>query len=155
MRAVRARTLDMTEEKSIQAMGRKERAKALSAEQLSESARTAALVRWEKAKKRPPIPKASHEGTLQIGDAEIPCAVLEGGIRVISERAATKALGGKRGGSHWLRMKENPDGAILPVYLSANNLKPLITKDLEVALKPITYQPLSGGRAYGMRAEML
>lgn len=38
----------------------------------------------------------------------------------------------QRGGSHWRRMKEG--GADMPLYLSANNLKPFIDKELELAL---------------------
>jgi hypothetical protein len=96
-------------------------------------------------------PKAAHEGLLKIG---ISCAVLEDGTRVLSEREVTKALGGKRGGSHWLRKK---GGAELPVYLSANNLKPFIDSELEMALKePIIYQPKAGGSpAFGVKAEYL
>jgi hypothetical protein len=38
-------------------------------------------------------------------------------------------MGGKRGGSHWKRIKE--DGAlVLPPYISASNLKPFIPNDL-------------------------
>jgi hypothetical protein len=134
---------------SIQSMGGKARAEALSKEELSESARRAAEARWA-------LPKATHEGRpLKIGDIEIPCAVLEGEIRVLSERAVTKALGGKRGGSHWLRMREEEAGAILPVYLSANNLRPFIDNDLALALKPTIYRALKGGKAYGLRAELL
>ena len=100
-------------------------------------------------------PEAAHEGTLKIGDLEIPCAVLEDGTRVLSERGVTKALGGKRGGSHWLRRKEG--GADLPVFLSANNLRPFIDKDLEMALnEPILYRPKGGGgTAFGRKAELL
>lgn len=66
----------------------------------------------------------------------------------------TKALGGKRGGSHWLRKKA---GAELPVYLSANNLKPFIDSELELALKtPILYTPSAGGGvAHGVPADAL
>jgi len=73
----------------------------------------------------------------------------------LSERAVTKALGGKRGGSHWRRMKENPSGAELPVYLSANNLRAFIDNDLAEALKPIVYRAKTGGVGYGLRAELL
>jgi hypothetical protein len=99
-------------------------------------------------------PKAEHEGILKIGDLEIACAVLEDGTRVLSERSVTKSLGGKRGGSHWLRKQA---GAELPVYLSANNLKPYVDSDLELALKnPIVYRPKGGGgAANGLRAEFL
>jgi hypothetical protein len=141
--------LGMLTNNSIQSQGGKARAEALSDEEKSAIAKKAAKARWS-------LPKATHEDRpIKIGDLEIPCAVLEGGIRVISERAVTKALGGKRGGSHWRRMKENPTGAVLPVYLSANNLKPFIDNELMVALTPIIYRPKAGGTAYGLKAEML
>src|SRR5438874_59315 len=104
--------------------GGKARAESLSAEARRAIARNAIAVRWQK-EKGDNIPRASHDGTLPLG--EIPCAVLPDGTRVLSERGVTKALGGKRGGSHWRRMKENPTGAVLPVFLSANNLKPFIS----------------------------
>lgn len=99
----------------------------------------------------------SPDKPLKIGNLEIPCYVLEDGTRVVSERGVTKGLGGKRGGSHWKRIKENPDGAYLPVYLSANNLKPYINDDLALALsKPIKYQTRKGGLiAFGLEAQLL
>ena len=99
-------------------------------------------------------PKSAYEGVITIGDLEIPCAVLEDGTRVLSERGVTKSLGGKRGGSHWLRKGA---GAELPVYLSAGNLNSFIDSDLLVALKsPIKYRPPSGGGpAHGIPAEAL
>lgn len=54
------------------------------------------------------------------------------------------------------RIKENAVGADLPVYLSANNLTPLIPNDLRLALKPVEYLPLNGGAiGHGMKAELL
>ena len=50
---------------------------------------------------------AVYSGQLPIGDIELDCAVLDGGVRVLSERAVHRAFGSKRGGSHWKRMKEN------------------------------------------------
>jgi hypothetical protein len=89
-----------------------------------------------------------------LGGIVIPCAVLEDGTRVLSERGVTKALGGKRGGSHWRRLKEG--GAKLPVYLSADNFKPFISNSLEVALSnPILYKSKSGGLAFGLPATLL
>lgn len=76
------------------------------------------------------IMKATHMGQITIGDIKLDCAVLEDGTRVLSQRAVTKALGGKRGGSHWRRMKNNPEGAMLPVYLSASNLSDFIDESL-------------------------
>ncbi len=99
-------------------------------------------------------PRAICEAPLKIGDLEIPCAVLEGGVRVISERGVAKGLGVKRGGSHWVRKGA---GAEMPVYLSASNLKPFIDSDLELALsEPILYRPKGGGgTAHGIPAESL
>lgn len=136
-------------EESIQSMGGKARAESLAPDKRREIAVLAAKARWN-------LPRATHEDRpILIGDIEIPCAVLEGGVRVLSERAVTKALGGKRGGSHWRRLKENPDGAKLPVYLSANNLKPFVDNTLDTAPERIVYLTKTGGKAYGVRAELL
>lgn len=103
------------------------------------------------------IPKATHAGKLEVGDPPIPCAVLEGGTRVLSERGTMGALGGKRGGSHWLRRKSQGEGAGLPVFVSANNLAPFISNDMrQKLLAPILYQAPHGGRpAHGIPAEVL
>lgn len=137
----------MIESESPQSLGGLRRKESLSAERRSEIAAAGAAARWG-------FPKATHEDKpITIGGHDFPCAVLEGGIRVLSERAVTKALGGKRGGHHWQRMKDG--GAELPLYLSANNLKPFISEELLVALKPIVYVPCTGGTAHGVRAELL
>lgn len=92
------------------------------------------------------IHKATHEGELKIGNLAMPCAVLEDGTRVLSERGVTKALGAKRSGSHWKRMRESGDGAFLPVYLSAANLKPFVDAELSMALShPIKFRGRRGG----------
>lgn len=100
--------------------------------------------------------KATHKGKLSILDIELECAVLEDKTRVLSERATTKALGGKRGGSHWRRKKagEGPD---LPVYISAKNLIGFIDDDLKNALlNPIEYKASSGNMiGHGIEATTL
>lgn len=103
------------------------------------------------------IKQATHTGTLEIGELVLDCAVLEDGTRVLSQRGVTKALGGKRGGSHWRRLKQNPDGASLPVYISAGNLTEFIDDDLREALSaPIEYKlPKGGAVAQGVEAGML
>jgi hypothetical protein len=103
------------------------------------------------------IVKATHFGDLEIpGLDPIPCAVLEDGTRVLSERGVTKALGGKRGGAHWRRKKEITTGASMPVFISANNLKDFIDNDLELALSsPIWYGGRRGGVANGVNAAAL
>lgn len=113
------------------------RAKALGKEKLSEQGRAAALARWGD----PSIPVAEYTGKLSIGDVEIACAVLPDGTRLISERAMTKAFGGKRGGSHWRRKKAGETGADLPVFLSAKNISANLSNDLlEKLTAPILYR---------------
>jgi hypothetical protein len=145
------------------------RNKAMTPEQRSESARRAVEARWAKvAGKRSPvaIAKAIKEAPLKIengsgGFIEFECAVLDDNddinkaTRVISERAFARAIGAKRGGSHWQRRKKNA-GANLPVFLSASNLSPFITMDLASALsEPISYIMERGGLAHGIKAELI
>jgi hypothetical protein len=88
----------------------------------------------------------------------IPCAVLPDGTRVLSERAITKAFGGKRGGAHWRRKRADDDGANLPVFLSAKNISTNISSELLKALsQPVLYRTKGqGGRtAHGLEASLL
>lgn len=102
------------------------------------------------------IKKAAYDGVVKIGDSEIDCAVLEDGTRVISERAFSRALGTKRGGAHWVRKRKLPDGAKLPVFLSASKLKSFIPEDLAMALsEPIVYVGTKGGKANGVEAKWI
>jgi hypothetical protein len=139
--------------------GAKARAQSLSSDQRSEIARQAATARWGREGKPRPV-QATHEGELKIGDAAIPCAVLEGGVRVISQRGMSAALGRHvtgSGSSGKSRAEQRTDGvARLPNFLSANNLKPFIDLELAASLsEPIEYVPLHGGRtAYGFKAEL-
>lgn len=128
------------------------RALSLTKEEKKEIAHRAANARWDDT-----IEVAKRAGTLEMGDITIQCAVLEDGTRVLSERAITKAFGGKRGGSHWRRLKENPDGAYLPIFLSAGNIKPFINKELADAIaRRRLYRPKKGGTAaYGIEASLL
>lgn len=128
------------------------RAENLTSEEMTAIARKGALARWNVDAE-----VAIKSGKLEIGDIIIPCAVLSGGIRVLSERALTKAFGGKRGGSHWKRMRENPDGANLPVFLSAKNIIPYINKELMDGLtRRRLYKPTGqGGAAHGIEAGLL
>jgi len=142
----------------IASLGGKARAENLSAEERKAIATVAAEVRWAKQGKTP-IPIATHVGEIPIGNSPIPAAVLEDGTRVLSERGVSKALGSKRGGSHWERKRKAAEegGAELPVYISANNLRPFIPYDLALALsKPILYRlPGSGMTANGIDATLL
>lgn len=88
------------------------------------------------------ILKATHTGDLKIGDTKMPCAVLETGIRVISENGLTTALLGSRSGaSKRIKKAQREQGAPLPLFLAPGNLKPFITEELRSGpLKPIVYQ---------------
>jgi hypothetical protein len=134
------------------AKGGHARAEALSPEEKKEIAQKAAKARWDDS-----IEIAKRAGTIEIGDISIPCAVLADNTRVLSERAITKAFGGKRGGSHWRRLKENPDGAYLPIFLSAKNIKPYINNELSESLgRRRLYRTKKGGAAaYGIEASLL
>lgn len=137
---------------SSKAKGGIARAKALTDEQKEEIAKKGARARWDTS-----VEIAKRSGAIEIGEISIPCAVLSDGTRVLSERAITKAFGGKRGGSHWKRLKENPDGAYLPVFLSAKNIKLFIPNDLNdgLARRRIYREKKGGGAAYGIEASLL
>ncbi|GAT31509.1 P63C domain-containing protein [Terrimicrobium sacchariphilum] len=63
------------------------------------------------------IPKATHWGSLKIGEVEIPCYVLENGIRVFSLKGIVVSLIGT-------------DGGQLAEYLKVKVLQPYLPKDL-------------------------
>lgn len=139
----------MTEKDPVKVAAGKARSKNMSPKMRSDIARKAALARHNKD-----APIATHESSIKIGELDIDCAVLEGEVRVINERAMTKAFGGKRGGSHWKRLKAG--GANLPVYLSAKNYFPYISNDLAKALtSPIKYRTRTGNIAHGIDAKLL
>lgn len=145
-------------------MGGKARAEKLSAEERKAISQRGAMARWQKQES---VYKAIKEAPLIIRNGEgitieFECAVLDDSddidkaSRVISERAFSRAIGAKRGGSHWLRRRQNPNGANLPVFLSANNLRPFISMDLAAALsEPLIYQTANGTNAYGIKAELI
>lgn len=147
---------DETEKKAeskneSKAIGGLARAQSLTKERRSDIAKRAASARWQGD-----MPEATHEGRLKFGDIEIGCCVVDGERRLLSEREFTKGLGAKRGGSHWLRKKENQDGAELPVFLSANNLRPFIPHSLMMALnQPVRFKTRQGQIAHGIPAEII
>lgn len=99
-------------------------------------------------------------GDLPIVGHIIPCAVIvvEGEvIRLVSERELVKSLGGKRGGAHWLRAREDAGAANLPIILSAANLREFISDELMQGLDS-RYMFKNFGRggraAHGLRGEL-
>jgi len=131
---------------SGKAKGGVARAEGLSSERRSEIARQAAEARWHGD-----TPKATHEGVLKIGEIEIPCAVLEDGRRVLTQSGVMRALGRAR----QAKGRQHYDGDVnLPAFLTAKNLKPFISKDLEVTSSQIEFR-LKGKKAYGYEADLL
>ncbi|MBN2271675.1 MAG: P63C domain-containing protein [Sedimentisphaerales bacterium] len=131
--------------------GGKARAQSLTREERSAIARNAVVKRWQRAGKNTAVAKATHEGPLCIGDLAIPCAVLDDGTRVLSQRGFAKAIGGGKPMSMTRRGAGN-----LPALLNATNLKPFIGEELTAAAKPIPYVAMHGGPpAYGIRAEAI
>jgi hypothetical protein len=127
--------------------GGKARAKALSSEQRSAIATRAAMSRWQKD-----LPRASHEGVLKLGSVEIPCAVIDGRQRLITQSGFMVALGRAR----QAKGRRHYSGDVnLPAFLTAQNLKRFVSKDLEVTSSQIEFVAMNGQRAFGYPAELL
>lgn len=133
---------------SAQSKGGKARAEKLSADERREIARSAAQTRWAEASA---LPRATHMGTLNIGSAEIPCAVLSDGTRLLTQAGFLQALG--RSSKPKGRSQQVTDG--LPPFLATKSLSSLITQDIVEATVPIAFVTPTGGKALGHKAELL
>jgi len=133
-------------------MGGKARSQKLSKEKRQEISRHAASARWEKAGKEP-IPKATHEGLIHIGDAEIACAVLNDQRRILTQSAFYIAIGRSRTPKAGTGVESTLDK--LPFFLQAEILKPFISQELMASTTPVSYQDKSGRRMLGYNAELL
>lgn len=131
-----------------QSKGGLTRAKNLSPEERRQIASQAAKARWAEAAN---LPRATHMGSLQIGDAEIPCAVLSDGTRLLTQAGFLGALG--RSTKPKGRSQQVTDG--LPPFLATKSLKPLIDKDILDTTVPVVFTTPTGGKALGFRAELL
>lgn len=129
--------------KALGSEGGKARAENLTPEQRSEIARRGAEARWGTKG----IKRATHSGSLRIGNIVIQCAVLEDGTRLITQRGFAAAMGGSKPSSMTRRGAGN-----LPAIMNAANLKPFISEDLEVTATPVEFQMDRGGRALGIKA---
>ncbi len=140
----------------IASKGGDARAEALTAEEKSAIAKKGALARWRDK----PI-KAAHIGTLKIGNAEIPCANLPDGRRVLSESAILSALG--RGYSGYYSQRDaagKSEATGIHRSVSPAVLHRYITPALQEMLsQPIAYQVAGGtsgiGISKGLPAEAL
>ncbi len=96
------------------------------------------------------IHKATHQGELKIGEIILPCAVLEDGTRVLSERGVGAALGtGSGGGSSGSAQR-------LPRFLQGNALNPFISAELRAQIeKPIQFSGSGLKRGNAVPATLL
>ena len=92
------------------------------------------------------IYQALVEGDLEIGDAVIPCAVLEDDTRVITRKGFLTALG---------RPWKGSSRTELPTFIGAINIKPFVGNELQDGLNPLLYKPLKGSLIEGFNAEIL
>jgi hypothetical protein len=115
------------------------RAESLTPQQRTDIASKAASERWEAEKL---LPKATHKGELTIGDIVIPCAVLEGGKRVISEMGIHNHLGSSGGKVRQIRNEmEEKLAAPIPLFLASKVLEPFISAVFDGwNLNPISYK---------------
>lgn len=96
--------------------------------------------------------KATHEGAINIGDSAIQCAVLNTGERVITQSGFMRALGRAR----QAKGREHYKGDVnLPVFLTAQNLKPFISNVLEVTSSQKEIRFLNGNKAFAYSADLL
>src|SRR5207247_447365 len=113
------------------ALGGKARARSLTKAQRSASARLAAAARWGSG----PTPRATHTGDLKLGNATIPCAVLEDGTRVLTQVEFMIALGrnprpmGTRGGAF----------EQIPSFLRGKALNQFIPQELIHSSQPVKF----------------
>jgi len=142
----------MTDQRSPEqtraAMGGDARAASLSLERKRAIGRLAAEARWGGD-----LPRASHDGPLQIGDATLVAAVLPNGKRLIVQGTMLTAIGRSRTPKAGTGGTVNVDG--LPFFLSAEILKPFITDELRLSTTPIFFRLKSGQRAVGYDALLL
>lgn len=103
------------------------------------------------------LPKALHNGDVDLNGIKITSAVLDDGRRIFSERSLANAFGIKGGGAYWENKKKaNNDSAFLPEYLSAKYLNEFISSDLKDKFKSaVLYITKTGQEANGIDATVL
>jgi P63C domain len=145
----------MLAEDSIQSMGGKARADALSAEQRSKIAQKAAEARWS-------LPKVGWEGQIVIGPVSMKCGVIPpktangSPVRVVSETEFMKALGMYRSGALSVRRETSETGAQIPLSLAHKNLKPFIIKHFgDVHFQPMKVIFANGSVGHGLDAKII
>jgi len=91
--------------------------------------------------------KATHEGILKIGEAEIPVAVLENGQRIITQSGVFKALDRPARGNSRIDQ--------IPTFMDAKNLQPYISKELAEVINKVEFIGLNKKKQEGYDANIL
>jgi hypothetical protein len=126
----------------------KARANSLTPERRAEIAKRAAETRWGGD-----LPEAAYEGEFSIGGAQISCAVLPNGSRIITQATFLRALGRSRSPKAGTGVLSTVDQ--LPFFLQADALNPFISEELAQSTNPIFYRTKSGGKGVGYDARLL
>lgn len=133
--------------------GGRARAAKMSSEERSAVARKAALARWQGHRVPavvPGVPEATHMGELQIAGTTLVAAVLRDKTRVLTQETFLQAIG------RAAKAKGGTGGLVgVPPFLSASNLQPYVTEELQRNAQPIPFKIPGGSRAWGYRAELL
>jgi hypothetical protein len=139
----------LTDENEVtgRARGGVARSEALTQERRKEIAKAAAQARWSKD-----MPYSTHEGMIRIGDIEITCAVLNNGQRVLTQSGFMRALGRARQAKGRQYYKGDVN---LPAFLTAQNLKPFVSNQLEVTSSQIEFRAKNGTVSFGYLDELL
>ncbi len=129
------------------AAGGTARAAALSSDERREIARKAVKARWARN-----LPQATHQGVLRFGDIEIEVVVLDNGQRVVTQVGFMAGLGRVRPptGRQYYR-----NGADLPAFLTAQNLKPLLDEELFKIAGQIEFRTKQGRKIFGYAPNFL
>lgn len=133
-------------------IGGKARAEKLSADERRAIARHAAEVRWG-VSSRSSVPNVSHHGELPIGDVILPCAVLDDGTRLFTQRGMFVAMGRHKNPSKGPGTIDNRPG-----FVAAKNLEPFFSDKLRRSWMPVKFHSrggVGGNIALGYKAELL
>lgn len=124
------------------------RAQRLTSDERREIAKLGAKARWNSGAPRGSdqgMARATHQGSMTVGDLDLDCYVLEDGRHVFHKRGMAKALGMKSGGGN--------------VFLRAMQRKGLgseLSQNLVERLNnPIIFKPLTQDLAHGYEADDL
>jgi hypothetical protein len=103
------------------------------------------------------IPTATHFGEIRLGDVIIPCAVIPGPRRLLSQTTTAAAFGFVSGGYQLRKRTGKTHTGDLPPFLSAQNLIPFISNELRTLVSdPIRYRdPRGGPIRLGMESNLL